>query len=202
MLIPEALPHSRTPVSKLTHRTFNKIYQVAHLVSPTSYVLRDPNTGENPTEFKNPINLDRLIAVNLFHLNDFGENGTPRRIDVRQEDGITFRRGTVLAHGYAGAMKIRWEDSDSEKWIDLPKTEYPWGEICARALVVARLGDSGGRPLLPHAVPEVHVAAGQAPARVGPGAMGRSQSSAACSRRRGARCTPRCTSPPSASRSR
>ena len=36
------------------------------------------------------------------------------------------RRGTILAHGYLGAMKIKWDDNDEEAWIDLPKTEYSW----------------------------------------------------------------------------
>ena len=113
-------------MSKLTHRTFDTIYQVAHVVTPTSYVLRHPNTGENPKEFKNPINLDRLVAVNLWHLKDFGEDGSPRKVDVRQPDGQAFRRGTIVAHGYLGAMKIKWDDNDEEAWVDLPKTEYSW----------------------------------------------------------------------------
>ena len=91
-----------------------------------TYILKDPNSGAHPTEFENPINLGRLVSVHLWHLKDFSESGRDRQVDIRQADGQTMRRATVLAHGYQGALRVRWEDNQSEDWVNLPREEYSW----------------------------------------------------------------------------
>lgn len=128
VLRPEFVGDGKRPGAvskKLMHRVFNEVYQVHHKLHGAAYVLKDAATGAEPTSFKNPINIGRLVRACMWQVR---EPLSPqlKRIEILQDDETTYRPGTIVGYGYGGAVRIKYDSVEGEDWIDLERESYRW----------------------------------------------------------------------------
>ena len=111
---------------KLLHRTYDEVFQVANMVSDAAVVLKKLD-GTDPTDFSNPINLERCIPAHTWTVTE-PEGGSLKLLDLLQDDEVTWRRARVVGYGYGGIVKVKYDDqgNDDETWIDLTKEHYRW----------------------------------------------------------------------------
>jgi hypothetical protein len=110
---------------KLLHRTFDVVYQVHHKLNDQSYVLKSAGTQEEPVGFSNPVNLGRLIRAHTWTVRE-PEGASEKRLEVLQEDEVTWRAAKVLGYGYDTSLQVQYDDEDGKVWLDLAKEEYRW----------------------------------------------------------------------------
>ena len=140
VLRPDSIPHvsglgtqtsNATVSQKLLFRTFDGIYVVYQKSSETSFRVKHASTGAQPTDFENPVHLHRLLPVRLWETKDPNSESATRRLVIRQRDGAATRTAEVISHGYLGHVRVRYEDDQSEAWLDLSKEEYSWTDFSA-----------------------------------------------------------------------
>lgn len=71
------------------------------------------------------MNLSRLIGAVTWFVSE-PEGGGQRRLEVCQEDEVTYRPGVITGHGYGGVVRLRYDGADSDEWVDLTKLQYRW----------------------------------------------------------------------------
>ena len=81
-------------------------------------MLCDPATGGTDFGFVQPVNVDRLVPVDLFSMAQ--PEGVRSRIEI---DG---KRGIITGQSVDGRVKIQFDGSESQLWVDLTKTAYIW----------------------------------------------------------------------------
>ena len=128
ILRPEFMGQKTRPGSvskKLMHRVYDEVFQIHNKVSDSAVVVRTAATGADPTDFSNPVNMERLIPAVTWQVTE--PAGTVlKRIEILQPDEVTFRPGTVIGYGYGGVVRLRFDNDLSEEWIDLTKEQYRW----------------------------------------------------------------------------
>ena len=70
---------------KLMHRVFDDVYQVHHLVSESAVILKKVSDGSLPTEFSNPINIERLIPAVTWYVSE-PAGGAREMLELLQDD--------------------------------------------------------------------------------------------------------------------
>lgn len=110
---------------KLLHRVYDDTSQVHHRISDNSYIVRRVEDGADPVEFSTPINLGRLIPAVTWQASEVG-GSTVKRLELLQQDEVTYRAATVLGFGYGGAVRVQYEGDSEAMWVDLAKEQYRW----------------------------------------------------------------------------
>ena len=112
---------------KLMHRVYDDLYQVHHCLSDSSVILRRASDGAEPTDFKNPVNIERLIPAIPWYVAE-PPGGAQKTVEVLQSDEATWRRANIVGYGYGGVVKVHYADepADNFHWVDLTKEQYRW----------------------------------------------------------------------------
>ena len=78
----------------------------------------EPGSGTDPTEFGNPVNINRLIRTVTWHVSE-PDGAEPLRLEIETDQAGVYRAATIIAHGYGGQVRVRYGDDVSEVWFDL-----------------------------------------------------------------------------------
>ena len=109
---------------RLLPRAAPVLYQVHKIVSPTTVVLKDPDTGSTELNFPQPLHIDRLIKYDLQSLESAIDSG-PLKLRAYDKNGTGFK-GEVTSQTATGLVKIKWEGSSEPVLHDLSTMEYEW----------------------------------------------------------------------------
>ena len=101
------------------------MYQVHHKLNEHSFIVRAAGTGADPVGFSNPINLTRLIRASTWTVRE-PEGATEKRLEILQEDEVTWRAATMRGYGYDTSVRVQFDGADNEEWVDLAKEQYRW----------------------------------------------------------------------------
>ncbi len=88
-------------------------------------IVREPGSGAEPHEFQNPVNINRLVRTVTWHVAE-PDNAPPLKIEIETGQAGTCRAGVIIAHGYGGLVRVKYDDDDSGVWVDLPRNRYRW----------------------------------------------------------------------------
>ena len=87
--------------------------------------MRAAGTGADPVGFSNPVNINRLIRATTWQVKE-PENVTEKRLEILQEDEVTWRAAAVRGYGYDTSIRIRYDGQDEEEIVDMAKEQYRW----------------------------------------------------------------------------
>ena len=112
---------------KLMHRVFDDVYQVHHLVSESSVILKKASDGGAPSDFSNPINIERLIPAVAWYVSE-PAGGARKVLELLQDDEATWRRAEIVGYGYGGTVEVQYADAPPSEstQLDLTKEQYRW----------------------------------------------------------------------------
>ena len=66
---------------KLMHRVYDDLFQVHHRISDSTVILKRAPDGSEPTEFTNPVNIERLIPAVTWYVAE-PPGGAEKTVDV------------------------------------------------------------------------------------------------------------------------
>ena len=124
---PPVVRSGEGPVSRrLQPRADFRLYIVKKVVSNSSCVLADPDTGSTELGFSQPVAITRLIPYNLCLL-DTPIDAESLRLEVMSRNG-TARPATVTGQTATGKVELVYDSpADSAPIIvDLSTLEYRW----------------------------------------------------------------------------
>ncbi len=114
------------PISKkLLHRVHDDLYQIFHKLNQASYIAKKASSGEDPEGFSNPINLARRIPATSWFVAE-PSGGAIKRLEICDEDGVTYRSASLVGYGYGRKVQIRFDGASEDVWVDLTKEQYRW----------------------------------------------------------------------------
>ena len=118
--------HRPGPISKeLLHRTYDVVYQVHHKLNENSFIVKAAGTAADPIGFSNPVNIARLVRASTWHVKE-PENVTEKRLEILQEDEVTWRAAQLKGYGYDTSVRLQYDGQDEEELVDLAKEQYRW----------------------------------------------------------------------------
>ena len=106
----EASGRSMPKISRrLQPKSTLRIYQIARKITPSTYILMDPDTMSTDLGFGQPVSIERLIPVDLYpYSSPIGDGRV--RISVAHRDG--WRDGNVIKYGISGKIGVKFDGSD------------------------------------------------------------------------------------------
>jgi hypothetical protein len=99
-------------------------YQIHQKIGPGAYFLCDPATLSTSLPFKQPVNIENLVPLDLTPLSEPYEVINTRLLIANGDD---WKSGTVERYGIDGKVGVRFDSElDEIHWIDLTKIRYRW----------------------------------------------------------------------------
>ena len=111
-------------------RFISKVYPGTYVVrtklGPNSFNVEDLVDKDFVPPFRNPVNADRLIKLDMPELEL--DASQPRKVSVKESATGEFNTYLIDRFGVDGRVRVQLEDgaASTRRWLDLSKCEYRW----------------------------------------------------------------------------
>ena len=117
--------HASAP-TRFASKVYPGTYVVKTKIGPNSFHVEDLVDKDFVPPFRNPVNADRLIKLDMPELEL--DPSQPRKVSVKESATGEFNTYLIDRFGVDGRVRVQLEDgaAHTRRWLDLSKCEYRW----------------------------------------------------------------------------